>query len=130
MVWYSHRSKSFPWFVMIQTVKSFSIVNEIVIDVFFLKFSCFLYNPANVGNLTSSFSSFSKPRLGIWKFLVHIMLKPGIQDLSMTILAWEMSAIVRGLAHSLVLPFLGIGMRIDLFPVAWPLLGLPGLLTK
>ena len=129
MVWYSHLSKNFPQFVLIQTVKSFSIVNEIVIDFFFLKFPCFLYNPANVGNLTSSFPSFTKPKLGIWKFLVYIMLKLGMQDLSMTILAWEMSATVRRLAHSLVLPFLGTRMRIDLFPVLWLLLGLPNLLT-
>ena len=87
---------SSPKFVMSHTDKGkdFSIVSETEIDVF-LKFPCFLYNPANVSNLISSFSSFSKPRLGIWKFLVHIMLKPGIQDLSMTILAWEMSAIVQ-----------------------------------
>ena len=130
MVWYSHLSKNFPQFVLIQTVKSFSIVNEIMIDFFFfLKIPCFLYNPANVGNFTSSFPSFTKPRLGILKFLVNIMLKLGMQDLSMAILAWEMSATVRWLAHSLVLPVLGTRMRIDLFPVLWLLLGLPDLLT-
>ena len=79
MVWHSCLSKSFPQFVMIHTVKGFSIVNETEIDVF-LKFPCFLYNPANVGNLISSSSSFSKPSLDIWKFLVHIMLKPSMQD--------------------------------------------------
>ena len=114
MVWYFHLFKSFPQFVMIHTVKGFSIVNETEIDVF-LKFPCFLYNPANVCNLISSSSSFSKPSLDIWKFLVHIMLNPSMQDISMTLLAWEMSAIVRWLAHSLALPFLGIGIRIDLF---------------
>ena len=70
---------------------------------------------ANVGNLLSSSSSFSKPSLDIWKFLVHIVLEPSTQDFCMTLLAWEMDAIVRLLAHSLVLPFLGIEM-IDLFP--------------
>ena len=60
MVWYSHLSYSFPQFVMIHIVKGFHIVDESEIDVF-LKFSCFLYNPANVGNLISSSSSFSKP---------------------------------------------------------------------
>ena len=75
MVWYSHLSKSFPQFVMIPTVKGFSVVDETEIDVF-LKFPCFLYNLANVGNLISSSSPFSKPSLDIWKFLVHIMLKP------------------------------------------------------
>ena len=64
MVWYSHLSKSFPQCVMIHTVKGFSMVDEIEIDVF-LKFPCFLYNPVNVSNLTSSSSSFSKPA---WTF--------------------------------------------------------------
>ena len=89
MVWYSHLSKSFP--VCHDPHKGFSVVNETEIDVF-LKSPCFLYNSANVGNLISSFS---KPSLDIWKFLVHIMLKASMQDLSMTLLAWEMSAIVR-----------------------------------
>ena len=79
MVWYSHLSKSFPPFVMIHTVKGFSVVNETEIDVF-LQFSCFLYNPVNVGSLNSSSSSFSKPSLDIWKFLVHIMQKPSMYD--------------------------------------------------
>ena len=64
---------------MIHAVKGFSIVDETEIDVF-LKFSCFLCSPVNVGNLISSYSSFSKLSLGIWKFLVHIMLKPSLQD--------------------------------------------------
>ena len=114
MVWYSHLSKGFPQFVMIHTVKGFNIVNETEIDVF-LKLPCFLYNLGNVGNLISSSSSFSKPSLDIWKFLVRMMLKPGCKILSMTVVAWEMSAIVRWLAHSLVLPFLGSGVRTDLF---------------
>ena len=66
-------------FVMIHTDKGFTVVNEIERDVF-LKFPCFLYNPPNVGNLICSSSSFSKPSLGIWKFLVHIILKPSMQD--------------------------------------------------
>ena len=64
---------------MIHTVKGFSAVNETEIDVF-LKYPCFLYHPANVGNLISSSSSFSEPTLDIWKFLVPIMLKPSMQD--------------------------------------------------
>ena len=79
MVWYSHLSISFPQFAMIQTVRGFSVVDETEIDVF-LKFPCFLYNPANVGNLISSSSSFSKPSLDIWKFLVWTMLKTNMQD--------------------------------------------------
>ena len=79
MVWYSHPFNSFPQFIMIHTVKGFGVVSETEIDVF-LKYPCFLYNPANVGNLISSSSSLSKPSLDIWKFLVHIMLKPSMQD--------------------------------------------------
>jgi len=76
MVWYSHFSKSFPQF---HTAKGFKVVNETEIDVF-LKSPCFLDNPANVGNLISSSSSFSKPILDIWKFLVPMMLKPSMKD--------------------------------------------------
>ena len=80
MVCYSHLFKSFPQFVMIHTVKSFSVVDETEVDVF-LEFPGFLYDPANVGNLISGFSVFSKPSLDIWKFLVPIMLKPSMQDI-------------------------------------------------
>ena len=93
MVCYSHLSKSFPQFLMIHPVKGFSIADETETDVF-LKFPCLLYNPVNVGNLIASSSSFSKPSLDIWKFLVHMMLKPACKILSMTLLAWEISAIV------------------------------------
>ena len=79
MFWYSYLSKSFPQFVMIHTVKGFSVVNETEIDVS-LKFPCFLCDPANVGSLIFRSSSFSKPSLDIWKFLVHIVLKPSKQD--------------------------------------------------
>ena len=79
MVWCSHLSKSFPQFVMIHTVKGFSVVDEIEIDVF-LKFPRFLCNPAHAGNLNSSSSFFYKSSLDIQKFLAHIMLKPSMQD--------------------------------------------------
>ena len=79
MVWYSHLLKSFPQFIMIHTVKGFGIVDETEVDVF-LEFPSFLYDLANVGNLTSGSSSFSKPSMDMWKFLVHIMLKPSMQD--------------------------------------------------
>ena len=113
MVWYSflRAFHSLSWSTQ---SKAFSIVDETEIHVF-LKFPCFFHNPVNVGNLMSSSSSFSKPNLDIWKFLVRIMLKPSMQDFSMTLLTWEMSAIVWWLAHSLVLPFLRTEMRIDLF---------------
>ena len=78
MVCYSHLFKSFPRFVMIHTVKGFSVVNETL--VVFLECSCFLYDPVNVGNLISGSSSFSRPSLDIWNLLVCIMLKPSKQD--------------------------------------------------
>ena len=64
---------------MIHIVQGFSIVNETKVDVF-LKFPCFLYDPVNVGNLISGSSAFSKPSLNIWKFSVHVMLKPSLED--------------------------------------------------
>ena len=79
MVCYFHLFKSFPQFIMIHTIKDFVIVNETEVDVS-LEFPSFLYNPANVGNFISGSSSFSKPSLDIWKFLIHIMLKPSMQD--------------------------------------------------
>ena len=77
---------------MIHTVKGFSVVNEAV-DVF-LDFCCFFYDPTDVGNLISGSSAFSKFTLNIWKFLVHILLKPSFRILSITLLAYEMSASV------------------------------------
>ena len=78
MVWYPHLYESFPRFITIHTVKGYSIVDETETDVF-LKFPHFFCNPANVGNLICSSSSFSKPTLDIWKFLVCIMPQPSIQ---------------------------------------------------
>jgi len=77
VVWYSHIFKNIPQFVVIHTVKGFSIVSEA--DVF-LEFSCFFYDPAEVGNLISSSSAFSKSSLYIWNFLVHLLLKPSLKD--------------------------------------------------
>ena len=75
MVRYSHLLKNFPQFVVIHTVKGFGIVNKAEIDVF-LEFSCFFDDPADVGNLISGSSAFSKSNLNIWKFSVYILLKP------------------------------------------------------
>ena len=77
MVWYSYLFKNFPQFVVIHTVKGYSVVNEA--DVF-LEFFCFFDDPVDVGNLISSFSGFSKSSLDIWKFLVHIQLKLSVKD--------------------------------------------------
>ena len=79
MVWYSHLFKSFSQCVMLHTVKGFSIVDETEVDIL-LELSSFLCDPVNVGILFSASSSFSKPRLNIWKFLVHVMVKPSMQD--------------------------------------------------
>ena len=79
MVWYSHLFQNFPQFIEIHTVKGFGIVNKAEIDVS-LELSCFFDDPANVGNLTSGSSVFSKTNLNIWKFTVHVLLKPGLEN--------------------------------------------------
>ena len=76
MVWYSHLFQNFPQFIVIHTVKSFGIVNEAEIDVF-MELSCFFEDPADVGNLISAFS---ETILNIWKFTVHVLLKPGLEN--------------------------------------------------
>ena len=78
MVWYSHLFKNFPQFVVIYTVKGFGIVNKAEIDVFLELFYFFL-DPADVGNLISVSSAFSKSNLNFWKFTVHVLLKPGLE---------------------------------------------------
>ena len=75
MVWYCHLFKNFPQFVVIHTIKGFSVVNEAEVDVF-LEFSFFFYDPTDVGHLISGSSAFSKSSLNIWKFWVHVLLKP------------------------------------------------------
>ena len=78
MVWNSHLLNFLQW-VVIHTVKGFSIVNEAEVDVF-LEFSCFFYDAADVSNLISGSSAFSKSSLNIWKFSVHVLLKPGLEN--------------------------------------------------
>ena len=89
----SHFTKNFSQFVMIHTVKSFGIVNEAEVDIF-LKFSCFSYDPMNVGNLIPGSSAFSKSNWYIWKFSIHILLKPIWEDfehehLSISLFTWN-----------------------------------------
>ena len=79
MVWYSHLLKNFPQLIVIHTVKGFGIVNKAEIDVF-LELSCFFDDLADVGNLISGSSAFSKSSLNIWKFTVHVLLKPGLKN--------------------------------------------------
>ena len=79
MVWYSHLFQNFPQFIVTHTVEGFGIVNKAEIDVF-LELSCFFNDPAYVGNLISNSSAFSKTILNIWKFRVHVLLKPGLEN--------------------------------------------------
>ena len=79
MVWYSHLLKNFLQFIVIHTVKGFGVVNKEEIDVF-LELSCFIDDPTDVDNLISGSSAFSKSSLNIWKFTVHILLKPGLEN--------------------------------------------------
>ena len=79
MVWYSHLFQNFPQFIVIHTVKGFGIVNKAEIDIF-LELSCFLDDPVDVGNMISASSAISKSSLNTWKFTVHVLLKPGLEN--------------------------------------------------
>ena len=104
---YSHFFHSFPQFVVMPIV-----INEAEVDVF-LEFSCFLYDPANDGNLISDSSVFSKSSLYIWKLSVRVLLKPSLKDFEYTIAS--MCDECNWAVVSLALPFFGIGMKTDLF---------------
>ena len=126
VVWYSHLFQNFPQFVVIHTVKGFAVVNKAKVDVF-LELSCFFNDPADVGNMISGSSAFSKSSLNIWKFTVHVLLKPGLQNFE------HYSASVRQvqLCSSMwTSAFFGIAFLWDWkenwpFPVLWPLLSFP-----
>ena len=85
VVWYSHLFQNFPQFIVIHTVKAFGIVNKAEIDVF-LELFFFSDDPTDVGYLTSGSSAFSKTSLNIWKFIVHILLKPGLENFKHSIM--------------------------------------------
>ena len=93
MVWYSHLLKNFPEFVVIYTVKDLGVANKAEVGVF-LEFSCFFNDPADVGILISGSSAFSKSSLNIWKFTVHVLLKPGLEIFEHYFARCEMRAIV------------------------------------
>ena len=80
VVWYSHLFQNFPQFIVIHSVKDFGTVNKAEIYVFFLKLSCFFDDSAGVGNLIAVFFAFSKTILNIWKFMVHVLLKPSLEN--------------------------------------------------
>ena len=126
MVWYSHLFQNFPQFIVSPTVKGFGIVNKAEIDVF-LELSFFFNDPADVGNLISGSSAFSKTILNIWKFTVHILLKPSFENFEhyFTSMWDECNCVV-------VRAFFGIAFLWDWnenwpFPVLWPLVSFPDL---
>ena len=128
VVWYSHLLKNLPQFTVIHTVKGFDIDNKAERDVL-LELSCFFNDPMNVGNLTSGSSAFSKTSLNIWKFTVHVLLKPGLENVEhyFTSMWDECNCAV-------VWTFFGIAFLWDWngnwpFPVLWPLPSFPNLLT-
>ena len=126
--WYSHIFKNFPQFVVIHTVKGFGIVSKAKVDVF-LELSCFFDDPADIGNLISSSSAFSKSSLNIWKFTVHILLKPGLDNFE-----HDSASVWDEYNCAVVWTFFGIAFLWDWnenwpFPVLWPLLSFPDLLA-
>ena len=128
VLWYSHLLKTFPQFAVIHTIKGLDIVNKEEIDVF-LKLSFFFNDPAGVGNLISRSSAFSKTSLNIWKFTVHIPLKPGLENFEYYFVrVWDECNCV------VVWTFFGIAFLWDWnenwpFPVLWSLLSFPNLLV-
>ena len=128
VVWYSHHFRNFPQFVVIHTFKGFGVVNKAEVAVF-LQLSCFFNDPADVGNLISGLSAFTKSSLNIWKFMVHVLLKPGVENFEHYFASmWDECNCV------VVWAFFGIAFLWDwnenwLFPVLWPRLSFPNLLV-
>ena len=127
VVWYSHLFQNFPQFIVIHTVKGFGIVNKADIDVF-LELSCFFNDPADVDNLITGSSAFSKTSLNIWKFTVYVLLKPGLENFEDCFTSmWDECNC------EVVWAFFGIAFLWDWNenwpPVLWPLLNFPNLLA-
>ena len=128
VVWYFHLFQTFLQFVVIHTVKGFGIVDKADIDVF-LELSCFFGDPMDVGNLISGSSTFSKSSLNIWNFMVHILLKPGLENFELYFTSmWDECNC------AVVWALFGIAFLWDwnenwLFPVLWPLLSFPNVLA-
>ena len=123
VVWYSHLLKNFPQFVGMHIVKGFGVVHEAE------ESPCFFYDPAYVGNLISGSSAFSKSSLYIWKFSVHVMLKPSLKDFehNLSSMGDECNCLVVWTFFSTAL--LGNWDEEWSFPVLWPWVGFPNLLT-
>ena len=105
-------SKNFPQLFCDPHSQRLWHINKAEVDIF-LELSCFFDDPMDVGKLISGSSAFSKSSLNIWKFTVHVLLKPGLENF--TLLACEINAIVQQFEHSLAMPFFGTGMKTDLF---------------
>ena len=126
--WYFHLFQNFPQFIVIHTVKGFGIVNKAEIDAF-LELSCFFDNPTDFGNLISGLSAFSKTSLNIWKFTVHVLLKPGLENFEHYFASmWD------EYNCAVVWTFFGIAFLKDWnenwpFPAMWPLLRFLNLLA-
>ena len=127
-VWYFHLFQNFPQFIVIHTVKGFGLVNKAEVDAF-LELSCFFDDPEDVGNLISGSSAFSKSSLNIWKFMVHILLKPCLENFE-----HYFASMWAECNCAVVWTFFGIAFLWDWnenwpFPVLWPLLSFPNLLA-
>ena len=127
-VWHSLLFQNFPQFVVIHKVKGFSVVNKAEVDVF-LELSCFFNDSVHVGNLISGSSAFSKPGLNIWSFTVHVLLKPGLENFE-----HYFTSVWDECNCAVVWAFFDIAFLWDWnenwrFPVLWPLLSFPNLLT-
>ena len=128
VVWYSHLFQNSPQFGVIHTFKGFGIVNKAEIDAF-LELSCFFDNPTDFGNLISGLSAFSKTSLNIWKFTVHVLLKPGLENFEHYFNSmWDECNCVIVWA-SFGIAFLWDWDENGLFPVLWPLLSFLNLLA-
>ena len=128
VVWYSHFLKNFPQCVVIHTVKGFGIVNKAEVNVF-LELSCFFDDPTNVGNLISGSFAFSQSSLNIWKFVIHVLLKCGLENFEHYFASmwdeWNCEVVWA----SFGIAFLWDWGENWPFPVLWPLLNFPNLLT-
>ena len=128
VVWYSYLLKNFPQFIVIHIVKDFDVVNKAKVDIF-LELSCFFNDPVDVDNLISGSFTFSKSSLNIWKFTVHVLLKPGLENFEHYFASvWdECNCAVVGAFFGI--PFLWDWNKNWSFPVLWPLLSFPNLLA-